>query len=41
MAYFGHECQAMVVVAVAAWVGRLLGTYNLFLASASACPKNW
>jgi len=37
-AYFGHECQAMVVVPLQHG-GRLLGTYNLFLNERFSLPE--
>jgi two-component system nitrate/nitrite sensor histidine kinase NarX len=37
-AYFGHECQAMVVVPLQHG-GRLLGTYNLFLRERFSLPE--
>ena len=36
--YFGHDCQAMVVVPLQHG-GRLLGTYNLFLAERFSLPE--
>jgi two-component system nitrate/nitrite sensor histidine kinase NarX len=37
-AYFGHECQAMVVVPLQHG-GRLMGTYNLFLRERFSLPE--
>ncbi len=37
-AYFGHDCQAMVVVPLQ-YGGRLLGTYNLFLPERFSLPE--